>query len=78
MTFTLDTEKPYTQVGGREPLVYLQGGCGFDRFMNYIGRFTQNGEPLGSAKELYTESVEQAEQPEVVRRKPGRPRKVVL
>lgn len=72
MTLTLDEDKPYTQVGGREPLVYLQAGAGFDRFKAYIGRFTPSGEPLGRSKELYA-AMAVAVKPEP----PRKPRKLL-
>ena len=83
MTVNIDLTQPYAQVGGREPLKYLQHGCGFDREMNYIGRFTDNGEPLGQAKALYAQADEAegsvtdepAADETAERRKPGRPKK---
>lgn len=51
-------------------MVYLQFGCGFDRSLSYIGRFTANGEPMGQAKALFSGPVD-----EPVRRGPGRPKK---
>ncbi|WP_299312311.1 SAP domain-containing protein [uncultured Halomonas sp.] len=47
MKKTLDRTKRLTQVGGRQPLVYLQDGHGFDADGRCLGRFTDQGEPAG-------------------------------
>ena len=65
---TIDLSKPYTRVGGREPLAYMQGGYGFDSDMKCLGQFTASGEPITASDEVEDELE--------ARRKPGRPKKL--
>lgn len=44
---SLDRTKRVTEVGGRLPLCYLQGGYGFAADGRCLGRYTAQGEPAG-------------------------------
>jgi len=44
----IDFKKPYSTVGGRNPLRYMQGGYGFDGFGVCLGQYDSNGEPLAA------------------------------
>lgn len=46
----LDHKRKITQVFGRAPLRYLQDGHGFDGAERYLGRYSNNGEPLEDGK----------------------------
>jgi len=43
---TIDFNQRVTEVGGRLPLKYLQGGYGFNPAGECLGRFDDNGEAL--------------------------------
>ena len=76
MGIEFDPNKPYTEVGGRDPLRYMQFGLGFNSAYQYIGKFGPNGEPYGAAKALYAEENHEPDEPQApVARARGRPRR---
>lgn len=64
----LDKDKPYTIVGGKRPLCFMQDGHGFDAAGNDLGRYDAQGEPEKAADAPVA-------QPEKRRAKRGRPPK---
>ena len=49
MTANLDKARPYTTVGGRLPLFYLQDGKGYNRAGEYLGAYDAQGDPVEGA-----------------------------
>lgn len=61
----IDFKKPYSTVGGRNPLRYMQGGYGFDSFGVCLGQYDGNGEAISAPvvhKEHVVEVVESADE----------------
>ena len=50
MNSTLDLKKPYTTVGGRNPLYYIQNGHGFNRAGEYLGECNSQGEIVATSQ----------------------------